>query len=303
MPNITYINSYNAKEYQEKFEDLCAWRNTLQNSDADIIEALSGFFLHVPYVLGALGEGPRARFDQNPLYRHDAVDCLTYVNTVLALFFSKGFEEFEQKILDLNYYEGMALYQNRFHFMSADWNPQNAKNGFIRDISTEILQDFDRSDPELATTLINKPNWFLHRGFSDIKRIDPLDEHTAEMLLTELHAFSKKCSAEQCRVAYVPLKKLLNEKAEPNLALFERIPHASIIEIVRPNWDLRDKIGSNLNVSHLGFAFRKNNDLLFRHASLALKYVAELPLVDYLRDSCLNSSTIAGINVQAIIPA
>ncbi len=299
--SITYIKPYNAKEYQEKFEELCAWRNTLQTSDADIIEALSNFFLNVPYVLGALGEGPRARFDQNPLYRHDGVDCFTYVNTVLALFFSKGFEEFEQKILDLNYYEGMALYQNRFHFMSADWNPQNAKNGFICDITAEILQDFDESAPELATAFIDKPNWFLHRTTQDIKQIEKMDAGKAETLLEELHDFAEKFSVEKATVPYISLKKLFNEKAEPNSALFDQIPHGSIIEIVRPNWDLRDKIGTHLNISHLGFAFRNNNQLLFRHASLNAGFVTELPLVDYLRENCLKSPTIKGINIYEIL--
>lgn len=300
--NIMYIKPYNAKEYQEKFEELCAWRNTLQTSDADVIEALSNFFLNVPYVLGALGEGPRARFDQSPLYRHDGVDCLTYVNTVLALYFSKGFEEFEQKILDVNYYDGMALYQNRFHFMSADWNPQNVKNGFIRDITAEILQDFDGSLPDLATALIDKPNWFLHRTMEDIKQIEKMDDGKAETLLEELHDFAEKFSAEKISVPYISLKKLFNENGEPNLALFDQIPHGSIIEIVRPNWDLRAKIGTNLNISHLGFAFRKNNQLVFRHASLNVGFVTELLLIDYLRENCLKSPTIKGVNVYEIIP-
>lgn len=263
MPNITYINSYNPKEYQEKFEELCAWRNTLQMADADVLENLSNFFLNVPYVLGALGEGPLARFDQSPLYRHDGVDCLTYVNTVLALYFSKSFEEFEQKIVDLNYYEGMALYQNRFHFMSADWNPQNARNGFIRDTSAEILQDFDGSDPELATALIDKPNWFLHRSFADIKQIKPLGESSAEGLVEELHGFANKFTAEKATVPYIPLKKLFNGNAKPNLALFDAIPSGSIVEIVRPNWNLRDKIGTNLNISHLGFVLKKITSFYF----------------------------------------
>ena len=93
---------------------------------------------------------------------------------------------------------------------------------------------------------------------------------------------------------------LFDANHQPNEFLFHQIPHASIIEIVRPNWHLKDKIGTNLHVSHVGFAIRNSaGDLLFRHASSEHQKVEEVKLIDYLGRYC-DSPTIKGINVQKI---
>ena len=58
---------------------------------AQRIDAISAQFLGKPYLLGALGEGEQGYYDSSPLYRTDAFDCETYVDTVLALIISAGY--------------------------------------------------------------------------------------------------------------------------------------------------------------------------------------------------------------------
>ena len=99
----------------------------------------------------------------------------------------------------------------------------------------------------------------------------------------------------------MPLTKLFNQSGEPHICLFDQIPSGGIIEIVRPNWDLREKIGTCLNVSHLGFVFRRGKDLIFREASLLLKQVCDVALIDYLR-TYLNSTSVKGIHIEAVLP-
>lgn len=84
------------------------------------------------------------------------------------------------------------------------------------------------------------------------------------------------------------------------MVLFNQIPNAAIIEIIRPNWDLHKEIGTHLNVSHLGFSIRKNGTLLFRETSSTDGRAIDIPLVDYLRQT-LSSPTIKGINVQVVL--
>ncbi len=43
-------------------------------------------FLGKPYILGALGEGPKARYDQFPAYRVECFDCVTMSPRAFPIF-------------------------------------------------------------------------------------------------------------------------------------------------------------------------------------------------------------------------
>ena len=51
----------------------------------------------------------------------------------------------------------------------------------------------------------------------------------------------------------------------------------------------------------MGFVFRKEGELRFRHASQLKKKVSDMSLVRYL-DRARTSPTIRGINIQIIVP-
>ncbi len=96
---------------------------------------------------------------------------------------------------------------------------------------------------------------------------------------------------------YLPLTELFDTNRQPIWDIFKQIQHGSIIQIVRPQWDLRAVAGTYLDISHLGFAIWQDDKILFREASLRQKKVADTPLVSYLQ-SLLNQPTIKGINIQ-----
>lgn len=100
-------------------------------------------------------------------------------------------------------------------------------------------------------------------------------------------------------IPYIPLGQLINHQGQLNTYLLKQIPSGAIIEIVRPNWHLKEIIGTDLDISHLGFAFWKNNILYFRQASSTEHKVVDLPLLTYLNEASKNP-TIGGINVQII---
>jgi hypothetical protein len=261
------------------------------------LEKISLFFIGRPYKFGPLGEGEKGQYNQNPLYRTDGFDCLTYVETVLALTYASNLEEFKPTINKLRYKTNQPKFTERNHFMSADWNNANNRKGLVKDITLEIKDTNSEPVALLARTIIDKPSWYKHFKASDLALNDPSQNKTHLILL---HSEAKKMKEEPAATPYIPLTVLLNKKGEANGYLFSQIPNGSIIEIVRPNWSLKDKIGTNLNVSHLGFAFRENNQLMFRHASTTEKKVITLPLEKYLA-RFLSSPTVKGINIQKII--
>jgi hypothetical protein len=251
-------------------------------------------------LLGALGEGENAEFDQSPLYRTDAFDCVTFVNTILSLLFSANLIEFKYHLSRINYHNGRVRYQHRHHFMSVDWNPANVINGYIRDISNEFCDQHGNAFYEVAYAYINKPKWFEFRNVGDIKFPYLLEPAELEKKLNALQSLSDFSHANHAYTPFLPLKRMFNINGEPLVEIFRQFPSSALIEVVRPNWDLKTKIGTNMNISHVGFLFRKNEALIFRHASQAQKKVVDELFVDYVK-KYLESDTVKGISVFKIL--
>ena len=260
------------------------------------IDIISAQFLDQPYLLGALGEGTEGHYDNTPLYRVDAFDCETYVDTVLALAFAEDAAMFKQCIRKIRYKEGDVSFINRNHFTCLDWNKNNQKQGFLKDITTSFRAKDGRIYSKTAYALIDKPSWYQHFTAAIIRINDSTpDEQTKR--LAALKQKGQKLSRTLSKTPYIPLNVLFDKAGQPNMHLFNQIPNGAIIEIVRPNWDLQQQIGTHLNVSHLGFAIRKNGILMFRAATSSNHRIMDCPLIDYLRGT-QKSPTIKGINIQ-----
>lgn len=264
------------------------------------LKFFSGSFIGKPYLLGALGEGSDSRFDQSPLYRTDAFDCETYVDTVVALALAANPTDFSQCINKIRYMKGQISFVTRNHFTALDWNQNNQQLGFVKDITPAIKDKNHQPVMLMATALINKPAWYAHLGISRIQ-LFPSNKEEQGIRLLELQKKGLKLAIGEEKIPYIPLTALFDKEGRPDEYLFAQIPDASIIEIVRPNWNLENVIGTNLNVSHLGFAFRINGKLMFREASSTEGGVVDISLTEYLR-KLRSSPTIKGINIQIIAP-
>ncbi|MGV3740500.1 MAG: N-acetylmuramoyl-L-alanine amidase-like domain-containing protein [Gammaproteobacteria bacterium] len=262
------------------------------------IQYFSQLFLNKPYALTALGEGRNAEFDQGPLYRFDAFDCLTYVETVLALAFSDSAAQFKQRINHIRYEHGKIGYLQRHHFTSPDWNTFNQQQGLLQDITEKLVDQNHHPIALYAQTTIDQANWYQHFNQDKI-RLCGATEEVNQQRLQQLRKMGQPLPNKQSRIAYIPIKALTG-KDKNSQFLLDQIPSGAIIEIVRPNWDLTQIIGTHLNVSHIGFAIREHGDLYFYQASSLENKVFKIPLADYLI-SMLSSPTIRGINIQVAV--
>ncbi len=262
----------------------------------DRIVFIAQKLLGKPYELGALGEGRSGYFDEYPLYRTDAFDCETYVDTVLALTFGHDLPSFKRYIKKIRYEDSKVSFINRNHFTCLDWNKNNQKQQLIEDITHQIFDQQHHVIAQSAQTFIDKPNWYQHFGIGHI-RLRHNTLHEQQKRLAKLKQKAKHLVKERSEVDYIPLKQLFNQNGQANMFLFKQIPQGAVIEIIRPNWDLTKKIGTNLNVSHMGFAFWKDDRLYFLQASSQDNVVVKVPLIDYLRRAQTNP-TIQGINIQ-----
>lgn len=298
---INTIDSYNIASYNKTIAWLYRNAPSLKSMDfANRVQHISAIFLGRPYLLGAAGEGHEGRFDQAPLYRFDAFDCVTYVNSILALALSHDVVSFRKNLIRIAYRGAQLDYSHRHHFMSVDWNVHNQSIGLVKDITSEIVDKKGNPIYKNAETMIDRPNWFRHRSYEDIRLLQKITEDEMDNLLSEMRAIGEQVSSQENSLPYLPLSEMFDAEANPKNSIFLQIPHGSIIEVVRPNWNLKDKIGTNLNVSHVGFAIWHGNILYYRQASSIEKRVFDIPMIEYLKYR-LVSPTVKGINVQRLL--
>ena len=101
------------------------------------VEAHSTPWLGLPYTEGPLGEagGP----DPDPVVRYDTFDCLTFVEEVLALSLATDPVNVQTVRMGLRYRGGgPTTFENRRHFMLAEWIPGTIEEGWMEDLTPSL---------------------------------------------------------------------------------------------------------------------------------------------------------------------
>lgn len=214
------------------------------------------------------------------------LDCVTFVETVLAL--TQGIETFSKNLKEIRY-TGAPSFLTRNHFLLDTWIAKNAR--FLRDVTGEFSLPLQETRCEL-----NYLSWLYHhdrvKGFRDAH-----PEFTLADLEKTLHARGVTTWGVRENVTpYLKTQDILDHWED----FQKNIPDQSIVVIVRPNWQVKDKVGTNMNESHLGFALKHGNILHFVHATSVKGMVVQDELKTYL-EGTLKSPTIGGIRVFEIL--
>lgn len=210
----------------------------------------------IPYVSGTLESNGKELLTVNLR----AMDCTTYVETVLALTLchNRGentFNGFMKKLAQIRYEAGQVDYAHRLHYFS-QWIAYNTKNGIVQCIET--------SQPpfsEKQTLLLNFMTTHSNR-YPAMLRI-PGAQETVKHVEATLTGTSYR---------YIPKARIADIKLMKNV-----VKDGDIIAITT------NKKG--LDVSHLGIAVWHRNTLHLLNASLERKCVVEepQPLYQYLK--------------------
>lgn len=264
------------------------------------MDRYSSKLLGQPYIVDPLGEGEDATFDRDPRFREDGFDCTTFVETVVAVAKAKTKAAILQYMDTIRYKYGQygeVSFETRNHFTGLDWIKHNSRIGLMKDITQQIAPE----STYLAEAEINKEEWYKKLK---PERLSGIPEDQKEATLAKLHKLSSKFM--KTKVEKVPFLYKYDLVAHPEI--IQRIPHGSIINIVRPNWDLTQAGGTHMNISHQGLAFHKDGVVYFRNAKVVYKdgqidqsqsKVSEEPLLDYVK-KMIPSKTIQGINVLIV---
>ncbi|RBP82594.1 DUF1460 domain-containing protein [Marinomonas rhizomae] len=263
------------------------------HSSADKIDLLSRTLLGTEYIGGSVGEGARGKYDKDPLIRFDVFDCTTFVETILAGVVSSTSADFEANLMRLRYKNAQVSFVSRNHFPSLDWFHNNQAT--LKDITPDVAN----GGAKIAKTTIDKAAWYQHIS-NEVIQCDRPASSDCRLLMSQLHAEGKVFVAEPAYLPYVPLTELfLGTDRHVNQALLDRIPSGSLISMVRPDWPLKQYIGTNMNVSHQGLAIRKNGKLFLRHASLTHKKVTDEGFAEYF-SHYPDASSLKGFNVHVL---
>lgn len=301
---ITVAEPYDMNVYDQ------AITNFYQNPNKNYsVMDVANYFLNQPYFLEPLGEGVSGNYSQEPIYRTDKFDCVSYVDTVLAMINAKNLPEFKINMSLIRYSGAPVDYINRTDwFTDLEWIPNAERLGWIKDVTWQVVDKNQQPIALMAETIIDKPNWYKVKPLKVMHLFAPLPPpDKAQALLQDLQAKGSLFQAQPSQLAYLPLSKLFDEQGNANNFLFDQIPSGSVVAIVRPNWEIRDNFpgfphgyGTNLNVSHLGIAIRTDEGLMFYNASSLHHKVEYEPFTQYLK-KYIDSPTIKGIHIEQII--
>jgi hypothetical protein len=96
------------------------------------IDHLSELLLGREYVEGSLGGGPE--LPEELRISLSAFDCVTFIETVLALAFARTIEEFIVTVRGIRYEDGEVAWARRNHYM-VDWARNNEERGFVSNLT------------------------------------------------------------------------------------------------------------------------------------------------------------------------
>jgi hypothetical protein len=269
---------------------LSAWPAQPDPAVAARIEAISRRYLGVRYQLDPLGEGPGAPIDPDPLLRYDRFDCQTYVETVLALARSAAPQDLLPELAAWRYRGGQVEFGARNHFPDADWIPNNIARGALVELTDRVAGNYPVLE---ARARITRGAWLrsLAHNPTQARNIQLRTSHAARGRLAEL---ARSATDTEASVRYLPREALADA------AVLARIPSGAIVFIVRPATSMFGRVGSVQNISHLGFAIREGERLLYRHASSGrARAVVDESLATYLARMA-KSRSFAGIAVYGV---
>lgn len=112
-----------------------------------------------------LGEGPAAEPDSDPLCNFAHIDCVTYLEQVVALANSNDNTQFMTKLQAIRYRESQIAYRWRNHYFVSDWLPNNG--WLLQDISESVGGD----KCQTMTKTISRATFFAEKGLPDCQDI------------------------------------------------------------------------------------------------------------------------------------
>ena len=233
---------------------------------------LASYWLGMPYTQQPMDVSPNTYQDLWVPF-----DCVTYLNTVLALYSAQVFWQFEYHYGRLAYYSGNSSYFNRLHFMSVDWNPVCTQLGYISDATTGYAEAVFQS------VWVNKEKWWRQQRGVVVG---------GESLSQVSRCGSLHWIPQYTGLAYLPWRALFVDSCV--------LPSFAVVQIIKKPHTVAATRGVVPLVSHVGFLLHHpDKGPRFLHASSDRGAVVEVCFWQYM-DRARNCDDKLGIHLLAL---
>ncbi|MCM0605596.1 MAG: DUF1460 domain-containing protein [Xanthomonadaceae bacterium] len=277
---------------------ICSSSQSWGATPRDQLLTLTQKWIGTPYGFGPLGEGEDGRFDQDPLYRFDQFDCVTFVETALSAALTKNHADFKKHMNHIRYKDGEVDYLTRNHFSEVDWIPNNLENGMLFEVLW-VVQKRTRYALPIAVAKIDKKNWYAKKSVAEI-RVIGASEQKKQKLLKKLRSSGRIFEVEVSQLPYVPFSEFLDNSSEFSDQILSGLPPVMVLSVVRPGWDLVKVAGTELNITHQALLLQTENGWVVRHATSDSRYqVVEDSLKDFLAQR-QKTAGVAGIHLVGV---
>ncbi len=202
--------------------------------------------LGAPYRTSALGEGRPP--DADPRFRLDAFDCVTLVETAVALG-NAGTVAEAARLLDDVRYLGPPDFAHRSHYLMAQWIPRNLEKGWIAEATRAVAGPL----AETARKRYTRASWRAAEA--------------AGRALADLPAEMRPMGAFE--VPLVPLARVME--------VAPRIPSGTVLLVLR-----EDRPSRPYRVTHMGIV------VVGKAGTRFLRHAGDVPAVMRVRDERLD---------------
>ena len=293
LEDVCYAESLASKAIVSYYQSLNA-------ASSRRIDYFSSIFYECPYELSALGEGVEGEFDRFPLYRVDAFDCQTFVETVLALSWSRSFEDFFQKKCFISYAGQSIDYFHRAHFICLDWAHLLGSGQYLVNITKSCASNSSRPLLCSSSVTIDRSAWFQMKKTEAIRLLDSTPVDGLDDALQDLHSRARTIAPQRSELVCIRGKDLLLLSEGERRHVLASIPSGSVMQIIHTENTFCEISQTDVHVRHLGFIIHKDREAFFRHASSERGCVTDELCEDYLR-RFINRSPSVGVMIYQVL--
>jgi hypothetical protein len=220
-----------------------------------------------PYRTSPLGEGQGR--DPDPRFRLDAFDCVTLVETALALGASGSSAEATAR-LDGIRYAGPPSWEGRLHYVESQWLPALVAGGWLEPATSAVAGA--RARP--AEKVLDAATWARAERAGRVVPGLPAEARPSGTFVLEV----------------IPLAQVA--------AVADRIPHGTLLLVVR-----EDRPDRPSRVTHMGLVVvGTDGRRLVRHASdvPSVLRVRDEPLPTFLERASRRRWPVTGVSLYAV---
>ncbi len=210
------------------------------------------------FALGPIGEGA-GTFDDDPPLTFERFDCMTFVETVVALSRSTSVSEFAVGLIALRYARSGMTFTTRHHFAGAGWIPAAQAHSVLALVESEASIETKLS--------VDTSAWY--------RRIAKNPMYARQW---QVAVASEKASLLRAAQDNSQLSGSVRFFPRASLVSNDVLKDGRIVVVLNPNSPLNQVAGTGDHVSHMGFAIRRQGVWLLRAASQVVGKVCDVPL-------------------------